>query len=250
MATTTASRRSFLGGKGTGRALTASLLAVGGAVALAGCSKAIRQGWTPYTNGVLNIAALVVLTVLTGAFLAVVFRRRLLTRATSTDEAAINAAIRTAIGAGQLAVWIYDAAAVCVWNDVGRRFPLAWRPGAMIGVDLRDAIPAGPLGDEARAAYVAVLTERRPVVYLRADVGPAGGAAWIEYSHAPTPTGGGICVARDVTAYVDRADRAEREAKRQRERADRASEAAETAGVAQFAASRIASLLPTTTPAP
>lgn len=224
--------------------LALAALALAALVVLPGCEVQGLVVVTSVAQAVAMIASLATLYLI----LIIARQRRLLRAMAPGDEAAIAAALRTAISSGRAAVYIYDESGVCLWSDVGAHFPLAWRPGALVGLDLREAIPKGPEGDDARRAYEAVLADHRPAHYLRRDTGPAGAAAWLQFAHAPTATGGGVCLVQDVTTHVLRAEAAERQAAIEHDRAARAEEAAVHAGRAQAAIARLAE--PARLPAP
>lgn len=194
------------------------LLAV---LALAGCGIELA-GHTVFTSW--GQAALVVLGIpgILGLLGVVVFAVR--RQRTVRDDLSVTAvrAISGADGA-PLALYVYNSEGVYVFDIVGDTFPLSaaqggsWRDGGLTGRHYSEMIPVGPVGDEAREAYVRVLADAVPACYERPETRADGEAVVIEYHHTPLPAGGGTVMAYDVTrrSEITRRLTAERDEARQ-----------------------------------
>lgn len=171
----------------------------------------IGTEWTAAHNGGL-LGILLALVVVLIVLMAYGLRRQRTRGDGDEDRRALALAVTRSIVPSSIYTYHVDAASgalVFGWNDTSPIFPLDWPSGGLLGRRVHDFIPAGPAGDEARAAYRRVIEHRERAVYVREDADRHGQRAWIEYRHAPTPDGGGICHAYAVTPTAARADHAE-----------------------------------------
>ena len=204
MSVSTTTPRPSLREKGTGRALTASLLAVSGAVALPGCSKAVVEAWHPIYNGALLALVLVALLAV-----AAMLRHGLRRQRTIDDDREVTARRAIARSATD-ALYTYvprpaDGALVYDWDHVDDHHPLGWTTGFLTGRLVADMIPAGPEGDEARAVYRRCAEDGVGGSYIRTDRAPDGRLVTARYTHEPLPGGGGVVLATPLSPDIDAA---------------------------------------------
>ncbi|HEX8384544.1 MAG TPA: hypothetical protein VF576_00080 [Rubricoccaceae bacterium] len=168
--------------------------------ALPGCDGDVAR-----LNLGLNVAALAVLAVLVGLVAWAVRRQR-----TLGDD--VEAQGRSALGAHSTSArYAYrrdprdpsGRAVVYSWSKVDPGFPVDWGTGLLAGRLLSEMVPHGPDGDPARAAYELVLTEHKPAVYSRTEVGRDGSPVTVRYRHVPMPDGSGFCEALALSPEID-----------------------------------------------
>jgi hypothetical protein len=179
-------------------ALPASVLAA--SLALAGC------GALPAFTSYGQVALLALAALSTALLVYGVARQR---TARDDRDAQVLRALPPLLSVAPVALYAYDRSGTYTYDLVGDAFPLDWRTGALSGHHYLEAVPEGPDGDEARAAYADVLSRHEPRTYERAETGRDGLPAVVRYHHVPGPDGGGIVHAYAVTSYAARAERAE-----------------------------------------